>query len=764
MKLKLTLFFLLFSTAFITVAQNHFTISGYITDASSAEILIGANVALNYPSTGTVTNNYGYYSLTLPEDEYTLYISYVGYEPIQLEIKLENDQTQNIKLDIAKEFMQEVEVIGGREKEIERNEFSLNKLSIAEIRKMPTVFGEPDVIKAMQLKPGIKTIGDGSSAMFVRGGGSDQNLIMIDEAPIYNPSHLFGLISVFNVDAIKHVNLYKSNMPAQYGGRVSAVMDTQMKDGNLNKNNFSLGLSPFAATISANGPIQKDKTSYLLSLRKSLIDMAFSPGSNLPLVPSFYDINAKFSTKLNDKNKLFLTLYNGQDRIRSVDGLFNEWGNSSATLRWNTQLNKKFFSNLSFIYSRYDNSLEFEDESRNYSWKTGLYDSQLKWDITYFHLPNNTVKFGGAIIDHQFIPGKNGSQPESSIPEISALEYGFYALQDLEIFEMIGVNYGIRLSGFQNYGYATFYSYNEAYSVTDTMFNHNGVYHNNWNLEPRLSINYKITDNKSIKASYSRNAQYMQILQNNALSYTSLETWFPVNRNINPLLVDALGLGFFQSLKSGYFLSVETYYKKIQNQIDYVDHAQIVNNPFVEGEVRSGSASAYGAELLLKKETGRLTGNISYTYSRAIRTVQDINDGNTYSAPFDIPHDLRVLGQYKLNKKWDISSIWMYMSGRPVTLPIGFYMENNDPVPIYSERNGARFPSYHRLDISANYSTKQSGISTYWDIIFGLFNAYGRKNPLGYDFRRKIGNRNELAVYQYVLFRWMPNFSLKYNF
>lgn len=743
--------------------SQHVTISGYVRDKSTGEVLIGASVYDSDAYKGTATNGYGFYSISLQKGNHTVLYSYLGYKTEKIEINL----TQNIEKDIfLSNVFVDIDAVIVRADETTKplkiNEFNIEMISMKDINQLPVMIGEADVIKAIQLQSGVKTLGDGSSGMFVRGGSSDQNLILIDEAPIYNPSHLFGLISVFNPDAINQVDLYKSNMPAQYGGRVSAVIDCKMKEGNMYDYNYSVSINPFSTTFTVNGPIVKEKSSFFISGRKSLVDLLFNPGQSMTLVPGFYDLNMKVNTKIGTKNRLFISFYNGKDLLESIDGFYNKWGNTSSTIRWNRNISNKLFLGTSLIISDYQNYMEFNNVGRNYKWLTGINDINLKFDFSYYLQTGNVIKMGVGSIYHKFIPGETVDTLQS-IPRIQAFEHSLYLLNDIELFNWLGLNYGIRLSVFQNYGKATWHSYNENYIPISTYTNEKGIYNTYFNLEPRISANFKINTNYSIKLAYARNSQYMQVLQNNSLSYSSLETWFPANPNVKPIITDILSVGWFQNIGSKYFLSLELYYKQFQNQIDYVDHAYLINNPYIEGEIRKGTAKAYGVEMNFKKEIGRLTGNISYTYSRALRKIEGINDGEEYNSPYDIPHDLKITTSYKMNTKWRFNVAWMYMSGRPVTLPNGFYEYQDKLVPIYSGRNESRFPDYHRLDISFNHTPKKQSDKVYWTMNFGIYNLYAKKNPLGYEFDSDYST-GEVKVYQYTLFTILPNFSIKAEF
>jgi len=762
MKKSFLLIFIFVLVSKLSFSQT-FTISGYINDKNTGEVLIGATIVEKSILKGAVSNGYGYFSLSLPKGEHRISCSYVGFKSYTFTIDLQKDTIANIWLEEQIASIDEV-IITAEEKEdpILTNEYNVEKLTVKNIRQLPSLFGEADLIKAIQLQTGIKTLGDGSSGMFIRGGSSDQNLIIIDEAPIYNPSHMFGLISVFNPDALNNVTLYKSNMPAQYGGRTSAVIDCKMKEGSLYNYNFSAGLNPFSASIYADGPIMKEKSAFLVSARKSLVDLFFLPDAQgyFEIIPGFYDLNIKLNTKVGDRNRIFFSFYNGKDRLQSADGFSNNWSNRTGTLRWNRNFSSKWFSNCSLIYSNYSNSLEFTEEDRNYQWLTGVTDVSVKADLSYYISPDNTIKIGVNSIYHRFIPGETADTLES-IPGIQSIENAMYVSNDIKLTSWLGFNYGLRVSFFQNSGKATWYEYSDSYEFISSKSNESGIYNTEKKLEPRLSINLRIHPGSSMKLAYARNAQYMQVLQNSSLSYTSMETWFPSNPNIKPIVTDVFSIGWFWKIQHGFLFSSEVYYKASENRIDYIDHAKLINNPYIEAEVRIGKEQAYGADFEFKKTKGDFTGSVGYSYSRAIRKIEGINSGKEYPAPYDIPHDIRILGSYKINNYWSFSSIWMYNSGRPATLPIGFYYQGNNAVPIYSQRNSSRFPDYHRLDIAATYTTKAKKKKLFWDISFGIYNVYARQNPIGYDFFRW---GDTLTVRQYSLFTILPNFSVKANF
>ncbi len=738
---------------------NAQTINGYINDSKTGEALIGATIYQAEENIATLSNDYGYFSLKINPNSDNIIISFIGYENDTIST-VESKENINIALSPKSIHLQEFEVNTNKSQQlVESNQYAPRSLDIASIEKMPMVLGEADIIKAVQLQSGVKTLGDGSAGMFIRGGADDQNLILIDEAPIYNPSHLLGLISVFNPDAVNNVSFYKSNMPAEYGGRSSAVLDCKMKEGNSQSHHFSVGLSTLCASLFANGPIVKDKASYLLSVRHSTFGKLFtSMMTSSDIEPAFYDINFKANTKIGEKDRLYFSFYNGRDKTKSDDSYHNQWSNTVATLRWNRAIGQKWYSNLSLIGSSYENELEYNkdlEENDNYNWETGVKDINLKYDISNYISANSQLKFGANVIYHQLTPGRS-NQLSNSIPSSDALELGLFAQHDISLWDKVGINYGLRFSSFQNIGKTEWYEYNDDRTVI-THKNDGGVFHTENQLEPRVNISYKAGTGKSLKLAYARNTQYMQVLNNNSLAYTSLETWFPSNPNIKPLLSDVVSLGWFQQITPSYFVSAEIYYKNINNIIDYIGHAQLTDNPYVERETRSGKGKAYGAEIEFSKQTGRLTGTVSYSYSRALQTIDEINNGNEYSSLYDIPHDIKINANYALGKRWSLSAFWTYNTGRPTTVPIGISMEDYQPFPIYTDRNAARFPDYHRLDISANYTTKPKEKKYYWDLGLGIYNVYNRENPIGY-----IVSGTNLDPISFLGF--LPNFSVKFTY
>lgn len=758
-KVLLSLYFV----ANVALAQTHHVVSGYITDNTTGEVLIGANIYDVQSKMGTQSNGYGYYSLTLPQGTRTLICSFLGYENDTVPVHLYDNCTLFIGLKKKSINLNDITIQSNFfDRTDTNNEYPHAKLTAMSIQKLPNLFGEPDLIKAIQLQSGVKSLGEGSSGIFVRGGSNDQNLILIDEAPIYNPSHMFGLISVFNSDALNHVSFYKSNMPAHYGGRVSSVIDCKLKEGNANDFDFSFGINPLALSVSANGPIVKGKSTFFVAARKSLIDQFFNVGTIFPIVPGFHDLNLKLKTNIGDKNKLFLSFYNGKDLLNSDNNYQNIWGNTTGTLRWNRSIGSKIFMNTSIILSRYWNEMNFSETSQNYKWRTGLKDSNLKLNIAYYIRPEKKIELGFGSIYHQFIPGETDDSSKS-ISRIQAFENSAYFAIDEHINSTWGINYGVYISVFQNTGTGSWFDFDQNFKAIAKYSNEKGIYKTYASIEPRISISYRPHITTLVKASYARNSQNLQVLQNNTLSYSALETWFPANPNIKPIISDAFSIGWFKKHSQVFSFSSEIYYKYLKNQIDYVDHALLVNNPTLLTEIRTGIAHAFGLELSAKKNTGKMTGELSYTFSRSFRKIKGINSDNWYNSPYDIPHDFRIQSNYQLSQRWDLSSIWVLNSGRPITLPIGYYMYNQHVVPIYAKRNSNRFPIYHRLDIAFNYSWKSHKQKCDWRLTLGAYNAYLRSNPIGYKFDYDVVT-NRIVAYKYTLFSISPNIALKVNF
>ncbi len=765
----LTLFFTPLSISSI-LGQN-FTISGTLKDASNGEDLIGASVVLkDKPTTGAVTNTYGFYSLTLPKGDYILKIQYIGYAVIEEKITLDKDIQINKELTPESAILAEFVVKSEKEnKNISKNEMSVVKLDPRDIENVPVLFGEKDILKTLQLTPGVKSAGEGNAGFYVRGGAIDQNLILLDEAPVYNASHLLGFFSVFNSDALKDVTLYKGSMPAEFGGRGSSVLDIKMKDGNNKKFNASGGIGLISSRLTVEAPLQKDEGSFIVSGRRTYADMFLKLSSDSSINTSklyFYDLNAKANYRLGKKDRLFLSGYFGRD-VLGVSNFGLDWGNYTGTLRWNHLFSDKLFSNTSVIFSNYDYQFKIGAGDNQFKVKSSIQDWNVKQDFTYFPNTNNTVKFGVNIIHHTFLPtkleaGSNSSFSNSKTENKYAYEGGAYVQNDWKVSEKIGFQYGLRYSMFDYIGKGTAYTFDAQGNTTGkTTYESGKTIKYYGGLEPRLGLKYELNDASSLKAGFTRNIQYMHLLSNSTTA-SPTDLWVPSSNNVKPQIVDQLSVGYFRNFKDNeYEFSFETYYKNLANQIDYRNGADLIFNAEYEGALTYGKGIAYGAEFYLKKAKGRLTGWVSYTLSRSLRKFDDINNGSYYPARQDRIHDIAIVGMYDLTKKLKISANWVFNTGSAATFPSGKYEVNGLQVPYYTERNGYRFPNYHRLDIGLTLLGKQrKNYEGSWN--FSVYNAYARENAYTIDFQQNKDNPEKTEALRTALFKIIP--SVTYNF
>jgi outer membrane receptor for ferrienterochelin and colicin len=749
-------------------------ISGSIKDAQTGEQLFGATVYIRELKTGVASNVYGFYSLSIPGGSYTLVYSYIGYESFERKIQLKENTTINVELQPRQQELKEVVISEKRNNDnVLKNEMSVVRMDAKTIRKIPAFMGEVDVIKALQLLPGIQTTSEGSSGFSVRGGSPDQNLILLDEATVYNASHLLGFFSVFNNDAIKDVKIYKGDIPMNYGGRLSSVLDVRMNDGNQKNFTACGGIGTISSRLTVEGPLIKDKTSFIMSGRRTYFDLFLPLAADEKIrenVLYFYDFNAKISHTINENNRLYLSGYFGRDVFNNDFSKLTS-GNQTFTLRWNHLFSKKLFSNFMFVYSKYDYYLGTpEGEANSFDWNSKMRDYGLKADFTLYADPKNTIKFGISSIYHIFDPGMakgTGSQSffsEFIVPSTYALENGLYLGNDQKINNKINMKYGLRFSMFQNVGPATIFNYNKNFESTDsTVYTSGDIYKTYSGIEPRFGIAYTINDQSSVKANYSRTFQYIQLAQNST-SGTPLDVWFPASPNIKPQLCDQFALGYFRNFIGNYLeTSVEVYYKKMQNAIDFKDHAELLLNQKLEGELRFGEATSKGLEVLVKIPEGRINGWISYTFSRTDRDFPDINNGNNYLAYYDKPHNIAIVFNYEISKRTTFSANWIYYTGSPVTFPTGRADIGGKIVPIYSDRNAYRMPDYHRLDLALTIKSKQKPNrkwSSEWN--FSLYNAYGRKNAWAINFRQDKDNPDITYAEKTYLFSFIP--AITYNF
>ena len=753
-----------------------FSISGKIRDHRSGEALLGATIFVKELKTGTVTDLYGNYSLTLNEGNYTLQYSYIGYSTVDKRIELTKDILFTLELEPQQHQLKEVEITSEKnDKNVVKPEMSTFRMDIKTIQRIPALMGEVDIIKAIQLLPGVQSVGEGSSGFSVRGGAPDQNLILLDEATVYNASHLMGFFSVFNNDAIKDVKLYKGDIPANYGGRLASVLDVRMNEGNSKKFEVNGGIGIIASRLTVEGPILKDKASFILSGRRTYADIFLPLSSNKALQNNrlyFYDLNAKVNYRIDDNNQVFLSGYFGRDVFKNgFAGM--KWGNETATVRWNHLFTKQLFSNFSLIYSNYLYNLgTAEGNNNSFDWVSNLRDLGFKGDFSYYLNTKNTIKFGASVIYHMFNPGwakGTGDQTvfaDVKVPNSYAFETGVYASNEQKLGEHFTVKYGLRFSMFQNTGPGTVFHYDSDYKATDSTVYKAGVLYNTYvGLEPRLGLLYDFNSKHSIKASYARTNQYLQLAQNSTIG-TPLDIWFPASPNVKPQVADQVAVGYFRNFRRNTIeTSVEAYYKWMKNVVDFKDFAQLLLNNKLEGEIRTGKAWSYGVEFLVRLNEEKINGWISYTYSRTFRQINEINDNNPYPAPYDKPNNISVVLNYVISKRFTVSANWVYATGAPVTFPTGRAEIGGKIVPIYSDRNQYRYQDYHRLDLSLTFFSKPvPGRKFNWDLNFSVYNAYNRHNTWSINFTQDNLNPNVTYAEKVYLFGIIPSLTFNFHF
>jgi hypothetical protein len=772
MKRILVFFAIILYTTFNLLAQNKYTLSGHVKDIKNGEEIIGAIVAIKeIPAANALTNSYGFYSLTVPEGKYTVTAQFFGYKTIVDTVML----TENTKLDFtlsdAPVELDEIVVSGVKKDDnITKTEMGVEKLDMQQVKKIPVFFGEKDILKTLQLLPGVKSVGDGNSGFYVRGGTADQNLILLDEATVYNASHLLGFFSVFNSDAIKDVTLYKGTQPANYGGRLSSVLDIKMKDGNAKKLSVSGGIGLIASRLMVEAPINKGRGSFMIAARRTYADEFLKISKDTNLNRSrlyFYDVNVKANYRLNDKNRVYLSGYFGKDVLGFGKTFGINWGNTTGTFRLNHLFSDRLFSNTSIIFSNYDYKISVTNGGNNIDIISRIQDYSLKEDFQYFLNTKNKIKFGLNSVYHKIVPGAitaSSSSPLSklNLPNKNAWENAIYVSHEVKPIQRFSFEYGLRLSSFSLIGPGAFYNYNEAGAVTDSANYTSGKFVKTYvNLQPRAVATYVLNPESSVKGSYTRNAQYMHLLSNST-SGNPTDLWIPSSNNVKPELCDQFSLGYFRNFKDNMFeFSAETYYKNFQNQIDYRNGAQLNFNSTVESQLLYGIGRAYGIEFLIKKKAGRLNGWIGYTLSRTEKKINGINNDSWYPAKQDQTHNLSIVAIYDLTKKWTISSNFVYYTGNAVSFPSGKYNVNGQVAFYYTERNGYRMPAYSRLDIGATFQGRKTEKSeSSWN--FSCYNALGRENPYSITFRQDPNDPSKTQAVKTALFRWVP--SITYNF
>lgn len=785
---KLLILFLMLSS--IMGAQNNYSISGTIKDQSSGETLFGASVFILDSSIGTTTNEYGFYSITAPEGNYTLVVSYMGFDDVLKEIALNSDQNLDIEVTESSTQLNEIVLITEDSEDINlrKPQMSVSKLNVGTIKQMPAVLGEVDIIKSIQLLPGVTNNGEGSSGFNVRGGSVDQNLVLLDETIIYNTSHLLGFFSIFNSDAIKDIKLYKGNIPAKFGGRASSVLDVRQKDGNSKKFVMTGGIGTVSTRLALEAPIVKDRSSFLVAGRGSYAHLFLKLDEDLKDNSAyFYDLNLKTNFEINENNQLFLSGYFGRDVFKFNENFNSSYGNSSGNLRWNHVFNDKIFSNLSFNYSKYDYQLEIN--AFEFDWISQIDNYNLKYALSYYINNNITLDFGINGIHYLFNPGIISPTTETSginylkLDQKTAIEGGVYAGVEHRISPKLSLQYGLRYSSFARMGGQAIVNYEnnqpvvyneilEIYErgtpVGSTDYEKGEVINSFGNLEPRLAFSYQLNESSSVKAGYSRVAQYIHLISNTT-SVTPLDVWAPSGPYIKPQLSNQYAVGYLRKFRdNNYSIEIEAYYKDIENRIDYINGSDLIGNNTIETEILNGESKAYGLEFLLRKTKGSFTGWLAYTLAKSEQRTPGgnaggpgINDGNWYYTPYDRTHDLSATGTYRLNNKWRFSANLIYQTGRPVTYPDGQYEYEGLSIASYSDRNSNRLPAYHRIDVSAILVPGKANKKWKGEWVFGIYNIYNRRNAASISFsqNRETGLNEATRT---AIFGIVP--SVTYNF
>jgi hypothetical protein len=737
----------------LSLAQtpSKFTLNGYVKDADNGEALIGATIYIKPLNNGAVTNEYGFYSITIPAGQYEVSYSYVGFVAQSKTIDLSTNQRIDIELEAESEELQEVVVQGELEQASATNtEMSNNKLDIRTIVKVPSFLGEADVLRSIQLMPGVSTVGEGASGFNVRGGGVGQNLVLLDEAPVYNTSHLFGFFSVFNPDAVKDVKLFKGAIPSRYGGRLASLLDVRMKEGNSKKFEASGGIGTVFSRLAIESPIVKDKASFIIAGRRSYIDVlarpfsdVFDDGASL----YFYDLTMKANYNINKKNRVYASGYFGRDKFLFDAQQGFSWGNSTASFRWNHLYSEKLFSNVTALFSKYDYKLQFgDDDLDRFNWNSSISNFIVKPEFTWF-LNKHEVTFGGEAIYYTFEPAHavaltNGERLDISLPKRYNLETSLFIGDSYQVKAKLNLQYGLRFSHFRYLGPGEAYRFNDTipgarrtlietrnYKSGETIASYN-------NFQPRVAFTWQVSPASSIKGSYNRMTQYLHLISNTTAS-NPLDVWTPTTQNIQPELGDQYTLGYFSDIGSAknWEASAEVYYRATQNQVDYINGADLLINKLIEADLMTGKGRAYGLELYLQRKAGRLNGWVSYTLAKTELQVDGINHGDWYPTRYDQRHNLKVAAFYDLTKRWSFSTNFIFTSGTPTTFPTSRFIVQDILIPInaYESRNNVRVPAYHRLDISFRLEGremrrgKKRKNDDYW--MFSFYNVYGRKNP-----------------------------------
>lgn len=735
-------------------------LSGYIKDEASGEALIGATCYIPELVTGVISNSYGFYSITIPPGDYDISFSYIGYESKDKKISLKENKQLSVFMAENSEQLEEIMVTGEKKnRNVESINMSMEKVSVKLIKKLPSFMGEVDVLKSITLLPGIQSGGEGSSGLYVRGGGPDENLLILDEAPVYNASHLMGFFSVFNSDAIKDIQVYKGGIPSEYGGKASSVIDIRMKDGNSKDFKVNAGIGNISSRLTLEGPVIKDKWSYIISGRRTYADVLGRLAGLEALKENklyFYDLNLKTNIILGEKDRIYLSGYTGDDTFELGKSMYMKWGNITGTARWNHVFHGRLFSNTSIIYSKYNYNLGVPGGGADqFDWSSEIHDFNLKEDFTWYASTNNKLQFGFNIIHHHFNPGKITADNKSfysnlKLTNYNALESSVYASNEQKIGSRLTLKYGLRLSMFQQLGEGRVREYlnpdipnaNEIISEKyyksgeriGSMVNH---------LEPRLAVKYTLNEESSIKTSYNRMVQNLHLISNTN-SPTPLDIWLPTSKYIKPLIADQVAVGYFRNFNNNAIeTSVEVYYKDMKNVLDYKDGAELFLNEDLETQLLTGDGYSCGLEFLAKKQEGKITGWLSYTLAKTMRKVPGINNGKEYPSSYDRTHDVSLVLNYELNKRFTISTNWLFATGNPTTYPIAKYDVQGNTMYYYADRNSNRIPDYHRMDLSVTYNPKKNETRKVQKTInLSLYNVYARRNAYSVTFRQNENNPN----------------------
>ncbi|MDC0496828.1 TonB-dependent receptor [Flavobacteriaceae bacterium] len=787
-KLLYTLFISLFT---LTIsAQDKYTISGSVYDKKGNETLIGATIFFSDLNIGTTTNEYGFYSITISKGTHIITVSFLGFSDESKIIELNNKTSLDFYLSESSQALDEVVIQTDIEKiNIKSTQMSVNKLTSKTIKQIPVVLGESDIIKSIILLPGVTSAGEGASGFNVRGGAADQNLILLDEAIVFNSSHVFGFFSVFNPDVIKDVKLFKGGIPSKYGGRLSSVLDIYQKEGNNKEFKLTGGIGLISSRILAEGPLKKEKSSFLIGGRSSYAHLF------LPLIDNnneayFYDLNTKFNYRLNKNNNIFLSAYFGKDVFGINNSFINKYGNAVTNLRWNHLFSDKLFSNLSLIYSDYFYGLILDFVG--FEWDSGITNINFKYDFNHYLKDNLKLSYGLNNIYTKFnageiFPNRNDSGIiPFKLTEKYANEFAFYLEADHNISDKFSLKYGLRFSNFTRLGQDELNTYENDnpliynqqlqkyepatanglinYERSDILKSFN-------NFEPRLSFSYLLNSDSSIKASYNKMAQYLHLLSNTS-SPTPLDIWVPSGSFIKPQVLDQYAVGYFKRFKDGDFsLETELFYKDVKNRIDYINGANLVANNEIETVILNGKSRAYGLEFMFRKNEGKLKGWLAYTLSKSEQLTSGrnsiepgINNGEWYNTPYDKTHDLSINASYELSKKWKFNTNFLLQTGQPTNYPVGQYEFQGLNVPIYNDnqRNSDRLPTYHRLDLSAILTPiKNNNRDLQGEWVFGIYNIYNRKNAASIAFSRNTETSTNEAI-KTSIFGIVP--SVTYNF